>query len=104
MAIPRPFLRPVAVSPREPSVRETCAAASCLRLKCDNHWPWMSTDDEHDDDAILRPFLGSSRHFEHLHLAVHKACRTADGGVLMDAFNVRQLAFFECAGDVFDAR
>ena len=50
------------------------------------------------------PFCGSEHSCEHVLLLVDKTFRTADGGVLMNAFNKRWRALCEAGGDDFDER
>ena len=66
----------------------------------------MSTEDDGEDEGgeNVCPFCGSADGCNHLLLVVDKTFRTAEGGILMDAFNTRWSAFFDDADDDFDER
>jgi len=61
-------------------------------------------DDEHDDEEGSRecPYCRSEETCPHLLLTVDKTFRTAEGGVLMDAFNARWNVLVDKGGQRFD--
>jgi hypothetical protein len=62
-------------------------------------------DDElEEENEPACPFCGSQGHCEHLLLVVDQTFRTAEGGVLMNAFNKRWRALKNAGGDDFDER
>lgn len=62
----------------------------------------MDEEDENQEGAC--PFCGGHGNCPHLLLVVDTTFRTAEGGVLMDAFYTRWSSFFEEADDDFDER
>jgi hypothetical protein len=65
----------------------------------------MSMDDYGDDDGSQEcPYCSSNDECGHVLLAVDRTFRTAEGGVLMEAFNDRWSRLCEEGGDDFDER
>jgi len=64
----------------------------------------MTTEDDDEDGSGEQacPFCGSDGNCVHLLLVVDRTFRTAEGGILMDAFNTRWSANFET--EDFDER
>jgi hypothetical protein len=65
----------------------------------------MSMEDHDDEDGAQGcPYCSSADECVHVLLAVDRTFRTADGGVLMNAFNERWSRLCEDGGDDFDER
>lgn len=57
----------------------------------------MSSEDSSDDGESRCPFCRGTENCDHILLVVDKTFRTAEGGILMHAFNARWSAVFDDA-------
>jgi uncharacterized protein YbaR (Trm112 family) len=64
----------------------------------------MSFDDVHDEGNVICPYCSRTGECSHVLLVVDKTFRTAEGGVLMNAFNNRWDSIIEDGGSDFDER